>query len=122
MRKERKERESEEKNDMDIELETHRDYFGRNYTATLSAIIVLMATWVALFWQAYITHWQLIIGLLFLFIGLLYSNRHYREIYDWLLYLHAEKQLKYIKDVSEQFSYTKFIKRIPQGIKSRFMR
>lgn len=31
MRKERKERESEEKNDMDIELETHRDYFGRNY-------------------------------------------------------------------------------------------
>ncbi|MEA3325326.1 MAG: hypothetical protein U9Q37_09395, partial [Euryarchaeota archaeon] len=82
----------------------------------LTGIAVLMATVVALFYQDSICIEQLAVGLFFLFIALLYFNNHYAKIYDWLLYLHSEKRLEYIKDVSEQFSYIRFIKRIPNVI------
>ena len=101
---------------MDSKLETHRDYFGRIYSAALTAIAVLMGTVVALFYQDIVCIEQLAIGLFFLFIALLYFNNHYAKIYDWLLYLHSEKRLGYIKDVSEQFSYIRFIKRIPNTV------
>ena len=101
---------------MNSKLETHRDYFGRIYSAALTSIAVFMATVVALFYQDYICFDQLAVGLLFLFIALLYFNKHYAKIYDWLLYLHSEKKLEYIKDVSEQFSYIKFVKRIPSVV------